>query len=63
MGLKHEKLEICGYRRNVRVGGIGQMLMIELRIIDPKLDVYFLMKYHMIQILRISLSSYILFLT
>ncbi|CAF2501338.1 unnamed protein product [Rotaria sp. Silwood2] len=54
IGLKHEKIEICGDRHHVRIGGIGQMLMIELRIIDPKLDVYFLMKYYVIQIPQIS---------
>ncbi|CAF1198807.1 unnamed protein product [Rotaria sp. Silwood1] len=57
VGLKHEKIEICGDRRHVRIGGIGQMLMIELRIIDPTLDVYFLMKYHLIQIPQISSTT------
>jgi len=56
VGLKHEKIEICGDRRNVRVGGIGQMLMIELRITDPKLDVKFRMKYQLIELLRTLLS-------
>jgi hypothetical protein len=55
VGLQHEKLEICGNRYNIRVGGIGQMLMIELRLTDPKLDVNFLMKYQLIQIPRMLL--------
>ncbi|CAF1119745.1 unnamed protein product [Rotaria sordida] len=57
VGLKHEKIELCGDRHHVRIGGIGQMLMIELRIIDPKLDVYFLMKYQLIQIPQLPSST------
>jgi len=56
VGLKHEKIEICGDRRNVRVGGIGKILMIELHINDPKLDVKFRMKYQLIELLRRLLS-------
>ena len=52
VGLKHEKIELCGDRRNLRVGGIGQLLMIELRVIDPRLDVNFLMKYQLLQTAR-----------
>ncbi|CAF1476061.1 unnamed protein product, partial [Adineta steineri] len=41
VGLQHEKIEICGDQRNIHIGGIGQILMIELRIIDSTLDVNF----------------------
>jgi hypothetical protein len=40
------------------VGGIGQILMIELRITDPKLDVKFRMKYQLIELLRTLLSLF-----
>lgn len=53
VGLKHEKIQICGDRHNVRIGGIGRILMIELNIIDPKLDVNFRMKYQLIQPFRL----------
>jgi hypothetical protein len=56
-GLKHEKIQICGDQRNVRVGGTGRILIIELRITDPKLDVNFLMKYQLIQIFRMFSNS------
>ncbi len=59
-GLKHEKIEICGNRWNVRVGGVGRILIIELRITDPKLDVNFLMKYQLIQTFRVF-STFLLF--
>ena len=61
VGLKHEKIELCGNRYKVRVGGIGQMLMIELRIIDPKLDVKFYMKYQLIEVLRMLFSFSVFF--
>lgn len=61
VGLQHEKLELCGDRHNLRVGGIGQMLMIELRLTDTALDVNFLMKYQLIQISRTLLSVFFLF--
>jgi len=48
-GLKHEKLELCGDRRHVRIEGIGRILIIELKISDPKLNVNFLMKYQLIE--------------
>ncbi|CAF3846925.1 unnamed protein product [Rotaria magnacalcarata] len=54
VGLKHEKLEICGDRHSVRVGGIGQMLMIELRIVDPKLEASFRMNYQLFDVPQIS---------
>ena len=63
VGFKHEKIQICGERWNVRIGGIGQILMIELNIADPKLDVNFRMKYQLIQPFRlfpiISLSLFL----
>lgn len=55
VGLKHQKIPMCGDRRNVRIGGIGRMLMIELDIIDPKLDVNFQMKYQLIEPFRLFL--------
>jgi hypothetical protein len=60
VGLKHEQIEICGDRRNVRVGGIGQILMVELRIIDSRLDVNFMMKYQLIQMKRILFLHFLL---
>jgi hypothetical protein len=51
-GLEREKMEICGDRRHIRIGGVGQTLMIELRINDLKLDANFLMHYQLIQIER-----------
>jgi hypothetical protein len=48
IGLQHQKLQVCGHRYHVHVGGIGQVLMIELRISDPWLDVNFLMKYRLV---------------
>ncbi len=51
-GLENEKIEICGDRHNVRVGGVGRTLMVELRIDDLKLDVNFLMHYKLVQIER-----------
>lgn len=51
-GLENEKIEICGDRRNIRVGGVGRTLMVELRINDPKLDVNFLMHYRLVAIER-----------
>ena len=51
-GLKHEEMQICGNRQHTRVGGIGQILMIELRVIDPRLDVNFLMRYQLAHIPR-----------
>ncbi|CAF0807195.1 unnamed protein product [Adineta ricciae] len=47
IGLQHEKLEICGDRQNLRIGGIGRMLMIALHILDPSLEVDFQMKYYL----------------
>ena len=55
VGLKHEKIQICGDRRNARIGGIGRMLMIELHITDPKLDVNFHMKYQLVEPFRLLL--------
>ena len=49
-GLEQEKIHICGDRRHVRIGGVGQTLMVELRIDDPQLDVDFLMHYQLIQL-------------
>jgi hypothetical protein len=60
--LEHEKIELCGDRRNVRVGGVGQTLMVELRINDVKLDVSFLMHYQLIQIERQFFFSICLFI-
>ena len=52
IGLKHEAMELCGDRHQVRLGGIGRMLMVQLNTIDPKLDVDFLMKYYLLPIQR-----------
>ncbi|CAF1421392.1 unnamed protein product [Adineta steineri] len=57
VGLQHEKIEICGDQRNIHIGGIGQILMIELRIIDSTLDVNFRMKYQLIEILQRPTTS------
>jgi len=54
-GLENEKIEVCGDRRNVRLGGVGRTLMIELRINDLKLDVNFFMHYRLVQIERESI--------
>jgi hypothetical protein len=51
-GLENEKIEVCGDRRNVRLGGVGRTLMIELHINDLKLDVNFFMHYRLVQIER-----------
>ncbi len=51
-GLENEKIEVCGDRRNIRVGGVGRTLMIELHINDPKLDANFFMHYNLVQIER-----------
>ncbi len=51
-GLENEKIEVCGDRRNVRVGGVGRTLMVELRINDLKLDANFLMHYRLVHIER-----------
>ena len=51
-GLENEKVEICGDRRHIRVGGTGRTLMIELRINDSKLDVNFLMHYRLVHVER-----------
>lgn len=55
IGFKHEKIQICGDRQNVRIGGIGRMLMIELYITDPKLDVNFRMQYQLVEPFRLFL--------
>jgi hypothetical protein len=60
VGFKYEKIEICGDRRNLRIGGIGQILMIEVRITDPRLDVNFRMKYRLIPISRVLVPSFFL---
>ncbi|CAF0846997.1 unnamed protein product [Rotaria sordida] len=49
-GLRHEKVELCGDRRKVRVAGVGQTLMIEFRLNDYYLDANFFMHYQLIQI-------------
>ncbi|CAF0911139.1 unnamed protein product [Didymodactylos carnosus] len=51
-GLEYEKVKICGERKNVRIGGVGQTLLIELKISDPQLDVNFLMHYKLVEIER-----------
>ena len=51
-GLEHEKSEICGDRRHLRIGGVGQTLMIELRINDAELPANFVMHYQLIHMER-----------
>lgn len=46
-GRKHEQIQICYDRKNFLVVGLGQVVIIELRINDPKLSVNFLMKYRL----------------
>jgi hypothetical protein len=33
-GLNEEKVEICGDRQRIRIGGVGRTLMIELHLAD-----------------------------
>jgi len=54
-GLEHEKVEICGDRRNIRIGGVGRTLIVELRLNDIQLEVDFIMHYQLIQIERLLL--------
>ncbi|UJR31118.1 hypothetical protein I4U23_018626 [Adineta vaga] len=59
-GLEHEKVQLCGDRRHIRVGGVGQTLMVQLQINDRKLDVSFHMHYQLIQIEQaLSTPSYL----
>lgn len=51
-GLENEKVQLCGERRNVRIGGVGQTLMVELRVNDRTVDVGFAMQYQLIAIER-----------
>lgn len=52
-GLENEKIQICGDRKNIRIGGVGQTLMVELKIIDQQLDVDFRMQYRLIPLERL----------
>ena len=52
-GLENEKIQICGERKNIRVGGVGQTLMIELKLNDQQLNVDFLMHYRLIPLERL----------
>ena len=58
-GIEKEKIDICGDRRNMRIGGVGQTLMVELRIVDPQLDVDFVMHYQLIQLESRSMPPFI----
>jgi hypothetical protein len=49
-GLEKEKIDVCGDRRQMRIGGVGQTLMVELRIVDRQLDFDFVMHYQLIQL-------------
>lgn len=49
-GLEHEKIEICGDRKYMRIGGVGQTLMIDLKLQDVQLNVQFLMRYQLVQL-------------